>query len=72
MKLKKILKVLPPWEMVKVWGEDETTPLFYGEVEKVPKYLRKMEADKVDGSYTDYRYGCIDCEAHVVVFVKED
>lgn len=72
MKLKKIKKILPPWEIVRVWGKDENTPLYNGNVETLPErlYELKMEEGPEDG-YFDIRYDCIDCEPHVAVFVKE-
>lgn len=73
MKLKKIKKILPEWENIRVWGEDEDRPLYKGEVEYLPKHLYDLKMiEGPDGGYFDYRYGCVDCENHVAVFVKEN
>ena len=74
MKLKKIIKILPCWEHIRVWGNDEETPLYKGCVEDLPKRIEnlKLIKDKDSNSYIEVRYGCSDCENHVAVFVQED
>lgn len=71
MKLKKILKLLSPYETVCIWGKDENAYLYRGEAKKVPQYLCKLEAIKNEGTYIDIRYGCCDCDDHVALFVEE-
>ena len=72
MKLKKIKKILPPWEIIRVWGNDEIHPLYYGEVEGLPKELYNLEMAKDEDtlSYLEVRYGSNDIEDHVCVFVN--
>ena len=73
MKLKKVKKILPPWETIRVWGDDEYIFLFHGLVKDLPKelYERKLLKEP-DGGYLDIRYNCVDCEPHVAVFVEEN
>lgn len=74
MKLKKVLKILPSWETIRVWGKDEEKPLYHGTVSGLPRSLEslKLELDGETESYIEVRYGCSDIEDHVAVFVKED
>lgn len=74
MKLKKIKKILPPWETIRVWGDDEYIYLFHGLVKDLPKelYERKLAKCDPDSGYFDIRYDCVDCEPHVAVFVEEN
>ena len=74
MKLKKIIKILPCWESIRVWGNDEDTPLYKGCVEDLPKRIEnlKLIKSKDSDSYFDVRYNCCDCENHIAIFVQED
>ena len=73
MKLKKVKKILPPWETIRVWGKDENVPLYHGRVETLPKRLYELELlREPGGGYFDIRYDCVDCEPHVAVFVEEN
>ena len=65
MKLKKILKILPCWENIRVWGNDDNKPLYMGLVEDLPKRLENLKLIKGEE-------GCRDCEDHVEIFVKEE
>lgn len=72
MKLKKITKILPGWETVRIWGWDEKRPLYTGPVEEIPYVLLNLKmTEGEDGSYMDVRYDCVDCENHVAVFVDD-
>ena len=72
MKLKKIIKILPAWERIRVWGSDENTPVFDGCVEDIPCRLEDRKLiEGPDGAYLDIRYGCADIENHVAVFIEE-
>ena len=72
MKLKKIFKILPPHETIRVWGKDENTPLFYGTVENLPVRLEELKLiPGLAGGYFEVRYGCSDIEDHIAIFVKE-
>ena len=74
MKLGKIQKILPGWERIRVWGNDENIPLYDGSVEDLPhrldnlKMIRPADTD----SYIEVRYHCSDIDDHVAVFVQED
>lgn len=73
MKLKKVFKILPAWENIRVWGNDDNKPLYMGLVEDLPKRLENLKLIKgEEGSYFDIRYGCRDCEDHVAIFVREE
>ena len=74
MKLKKIFKILPSCETIRVWGKDENTPLFYGAVEDLPVRLENLKlvpGPSPDGAYFEVRYECSDIDNHVAIFVKE-
>ena len=72
MKLKKLAKILPDWERIRVWGSDENTPIFDGYVEDIPIRLRdKKLIEGEDGAYLDIRYNCADIEDHVAVFIED-
>ena len=73
MKLKKVLKILPSWENIRVWGSDNEEPLYKGLVEDLPKRLENLKLIKgEEGSYFEIRHYCSDCEDHVAIFVKEE
>ena len=71
MKVKKIFKLLSPWEVVTIWGDDEHKYLYRGPVDNIPFKLwdRKLIKGE-DDCYLEVRYGCCDCEDHVAVFVE--
>lgn len=72
MKLKKIKKILPPWETIRVWGDDDYIYLFHGLVEDLPKDLYERELVKgSEEGYLEVRYNNDDIENHIAVFVKE-
>lgn len=73
MKLKKIKKMFPVWEVVTVWGKDDRKYLYRGCIKTLPKplYNLKLVNSEDTNTYFDIRYGCCDCEDHVAVFVKE-
>lgn len=72
MKLKKLSKILPAWETIRVWGNDEYEPIWEGLVQDIPSRLRdKKLTEGEDGAFIDVRYGCCDCEDHIAVFIKE-
>lgn len=72
MKLKKIKKILPPWETIRVWGDDDYIYLFHGLVKDLPKELYEHKLVKgPEGGYLEVRYINADIENHVAVFVKE-
>ncbi len=79
MKLKKITKLLPPWEEVRIWGRNEDIPLYDGPVEDIPYFLLtlKLEKSEETNSYMDIRYNTFDKEGkpfknHIAVFVEEE
>jgi hypothetical protein len=73
MKLKKIMKILPEWETIRVWGKDEEEYLYHGLVRDLPKRLDNLKMILgPEDSYLDVRYGCSDVEDHIAVFVQED
>lgn len=72
MKVKKLHKILPEWEVIRIWGNDERTPLWEGYVQNIPLWFEdKKLTEGEDGGYIDVRYGCNDCDDHVAVFIKE-
>lgn len=72
MKLKKLAKILSSWERIRIWGDDEDTPIFDGYVKDIPIRLKdKKLIEGEDGVILDIRYGCDDIEDHVAVFIKE-
>lgn len=72
MKIKKIMKILPAWERIRIWGNDENTPLYDGYVEDIPSRLENEKMIKgPDGAYLDIRYNCSDIDDHVAIFIKE-
>lgn len=72
MKLKKLSKILPGWETIRVWGDDEEEPVWEGLVQDIPGRLRnKKLTEGEDGGFIDVRYGCSDCEDHIAVFIEE-
>jgi len=73
MKIKKLIKLLPPWEIITIWGDDEHEYLYRGTVEDIPqRFMKRKLIEGEDMCYLDIRYGCCDCEDHVAVFVKEE
>ena len=71
MKLKKLAKILPGWETIRVWSDSEEEPVWEGLVEDIPARLEnKKLTEGEDGSYIDVRYGCGDCEDHIAVFIE--
>ena len=71
MKLKKIKKILPPWETIRVWGDDEYIYLFHGLVEELPKELYEYKLTKgPEGGYFEIRYNNSDVEDHIAIFVE--
>jgi hypothetical protein len=72
MKLKKLVKILPAWETIRVWGDDVEIPVWEGLVEDIPTRLENKKLIKgEDGGLIDVRYGCSDCADHVAVFIEE-
>lgn len=72
MKVKKLHKLLPEWENIRIWGNDERTPLWKGCVQDIPsRYENKKLIKGEEGGLIDVRYGCCDCEDHIAVFVEE-
>ena len=73
MKLKKITQILPPYETITIWGNNEDIPIWKGNVEDIPYIFMNMKlTEGPDGGYIDVRYGCSDCEDHVAVFVEDE
>lgn len=76
MKLKKVKKILPAWEIIRVWGDSEYKPLYYGEVDKLPAHLGDLKMTTPNGDesegYFDIRYNNSDIEDHVAIYVKEE
>ena len=55
------MKILPAWERIRIWGNDENTPLYDGYVEDIPSRLENEKMIKgPDGAYLDIRYNCSD------------
>ena len=79
MKLKKILKILSPYETVRVWDMNGSNmdPLYYGEVRDLPKRFFKYQLVKndemgEDSGYFDIRYDNSDIEDHVAISVIKE
>lgn len=73
MKVKKIAKLLPPWETITIWGNDEHKYVWRGVVEDIPHKLMNEKLIKgEDSCYLDIRYGCCDCKDHVAVFIDKE
>lgn len=73
MKLKKVLKILPCYVNIRVWGNDDNKPLYIGLVKDLPKILENLKLIKgEEDSYFEIRHDCSDCEDHVAIFVKEE
>jgi len=71
MKLKKVQKLLPPWEHIRVWGRDEEIPIYDGAVSDIPWIYSGLKLEKgPGGAYFDIRYHNSDIEDHVAVFVE--
>lgn len=71
MKLKKLVKILPAWETIRVWGDSEEEPVWEGLVEDIPARLENRKlTEGGDGSYIDIRYGCGKGKDHVAVFIE--
>lgn len=72
MKVKKLHKILPKWETIRIWGNDEAVPLWKGCVQDIPSWCENKKLIKGgEDSFIDVRYGCSDCENHIAVFVEE-
>lgn len=72
MKLKKLVKILPDWEIIRVWGSDEYKPVWEGLVQDIPHRLEDRKLiEGEDGGLIDVRYGCSDCENHIAVFIED-
>lgn len=73
MKIKKLHKLLSPWEYIRVWGNDENTPLWQGYLRDIPSwYENKKLIEGPDDILLDIRYGCSDIEDHVAIFIEEE
>jgi len=71
MKVKKLVKLLSPWETITIWGDDEEEYLYRGAVQDIPhRFMKRKLVEGEDRCYLDIRYGCCDCEDHVAVFVE--
>lgn len=72
MKLKKVMKILPGYERIRVWADNENTPIYDGCVADLPKKFCNLKLTQgSDDSYFEVRYGCDDIGDHVAVFVEE-
>lgn len=74
MKVKKLAKVLPPYEVVRIWGKDEETPLYYGEVIKIPSHVAAMviKTDDPLAYGVEIRYNNSDIEDHIAIQVIDN
>lgn len=73
MRVKKLHKILPEWETIRIWGNDERVYLWEGYVKDIPLwYEDKKLIEGEDGGLIDVRYGCSDCNDHVAVFIEEE
>lgn len=72
MKIKKLKKIFPGYEIVRIWGRDEQYPIYYGAIAGIPKYLKDFDMIPGDeGSLIEIRYGGDDIEDHIAVFVEK-
>ena len=73
MKIKKLKKIFPGYEIVRIWGRNEEYPIYYGTISGIPKFLKELEMLPGDeGSLIEIRYNCSDIEDHIAVFVEEE
>jgi len=79
MKLIDVLNFLPLGTWVRIWGDDENSPLFEGYIEDAPMYLANRELVKgEEGTYFELRYKACGytledgIRQHVAIFVKEE
>ena len=77
MKLIDALNFLPLGTWVRVWGDDENSPLFEGYIEDVPMYLADHKLIKgEEGTYFELRYEACGytfkdgVKEHVAIFVE--
>lgn len=73
MKLKKLKKLLPAYETVRVWGNNETVFIWEGMVKDIPLYLVNEKLIKgEEGSLLEVRYNCSGTSDHVAVFIDKE
>ena len=79
MKLIEVLDLLPCYVWVKIWGNDENTPLYEGRLRNAPMCLANRELVKgEEETYFELRYEACGysfkdgVKEHVAIFVKED
>ena len=72
MKVKKLRKIFSKWETVRIWGNDERTPMWEGYIRDIPLWYKDKKLIKgPDGVVIDIRFGCSDCNDHIAVFIEE-
>jgi len=79
MKLIDVLDLLPCYAWVRIWGNDENTPLYEGRLRNTPMCLANRELVKgEEGTYFELRYEACGysfkdgVKEHVAIFVEED
>ena len=79
MKLIDVLNFLPLNTWVRIWGDDENSPLFEGFIEDAPMYLANRELVKgEEGTYFELRYEVCGysfkdgVKEHVALFIEEE
>ena len=79
MKLIDVLNFLPLNTWVRIWGDDENSPLYEGRLRNTPMYLANRELVKgEEGTYFELRYEACGysfkdgVKEHVALFIEEE
>jgi hypothetical protein len=79
MKLIDVLDFLPHCAWVRIWGNNENTPLYEGRLRNTPMYLANRELVKgEEGTYFELRYEACGysfkdgVKEHVALFIEEE
>lgn len=72
MKIKKIVKMFDNTEWIRIWGDDEDTPIWEGYIDDIPyRLINKELIVGPDGVYIDIRYRASDkVKDHIAIFVE--
>ena len=78
MKLIDVLDFLPHLTWVRIWGSDESSPIFEGYIEDAPMCFANLELVKgEEGTYFELRYEACGytfkegVKEHVAIFVED-
>lgn len=72
MKIKKIVEMFNSAEWIRIWGNDEETPIWEGYIDDIPYRLANRELiEGPDGVYIDIRYDSnTRIKDHIAIFVE--